>query len=116
MERAEAVMDQLQIKRGQSLGRAKNIKERASEWKDVNGKARKVKDLSCFAVLRDPAADLDLGGGGDDEWEDEEAISEDAAQEKEAIEAVTALNVSTGSGAVGASVPATAAEDDVEVL
>lgn len=118
MERAEAVIDQLEIKRGQSLGRARNIKERAGEWRDVNGKAKREKGVRGFAVLAGEKAEV-VGGGGnatdaaDDGWEDEENVVE--GMEQEAIEAVTALNVSTD--ATTASVPGAAvAEEDEEVL
>ena len=40
MARAEAVLDQLEIKVVESKERARTVKERAKEWEDVNGRAR----------------------------------------------------------------------------
>ncbi|KAL3474124.1 Alb1-domain-containing protein [Aspergillus californicus] len=39
MDRAEAVLDQMDIKKAKSIVRAKNVKTRAGEWADLNKKA-----------------------------------------------------------------------------
>ncbi|KAJ5279626.1 hypothetical protein N7478_004998 [Penicillium angulare] len=61
MDRAEAVFDQLEIKKSKSIGREKNTKARRAEWEDLNKKAAR------FAALQqDDAAEDD-----DDEDNDE---------------------------------------------
>ncbi|CAI7634439.1 hypothetical protein N7533_004720 [Penicillium manginii] len=70
MERAEAVSDQLQIKRSKSIVRAKAIKTRSSEWEDTNRTA------SAFAALQQDDDDED------DDDEDDDAMTEDKPQQK----------------------------------
>ncbi|KAJ5713073.1 uncharacterized protein N7483_010254 [Penicillium malachiteum] len=46
MDRAEAVLDQLEIKKAKSVGRAKSVKERSADWEALNTKA------SAFAAIQ----------------------------------------------------------------
>ncbi|BCS19404.1 Alb1 domain-containing protein [Aspergillus puulaauensis] len=46
MDKAEAIMDQLEIKVSKSETRAKTIKSRSAEWSDLNGKATKFDALA----------------------------------------------------------------------
>ncbi|OJJ61803.1 hypothetical protein ASPSYDRAFT_75810 [Aspergillus sydowii CBS 593.65] len=46
MDRAEAIMDQLEIKVAKSENRAKTVKSRRAEWSDLNGKATKFEALA----------------------------------------------------------------------
>ncbi|RAL14544.1 Alb1 domain-containing protein [Aspergillus homomorphus CBS 101889] len=55
IERAEAVMDQLENKVNRSANRAKVVKARRGEWEDLNRKASKT----AFQALNDEADDLD---------------------------------------------------------
>ncbi|KAL4795850.1 Alb1-domain-containing protein [Aspergillus venezuelensis] len=48
-DRAEAVMDQLEIKVAKSNNRAKTVKNRRAEWEDLNGKATKFDALAALA-------------------------------------------------------------------
>ncbi|KAL4939709.1 hypothetical protein BDV06DRAFT_198307 [Aspergillus oleicola] len=48
-DRAEAVMDQLEIKVAKSNNRAKMVKNRRAEWEDLNGKATKFDALAALA-------------------------------------------------------------------
>ncbi|KAL4930956.1 Alb1 domain-containing protein [Aspergillus undulatus] len=45
-DRAEAVLDQLEIKVAKSKNRAKTVKNRRAEWSDLNGKAAKFDALA----------------------------------------------------------------------
>ncbi|KAJ5881043.1 uncharacterized protein N7473_012096 [Penicillium subrubescens] len=71
MDRAEAVMDQLEIKKAKSLTRAKFIKERRADWEEMNKKS------SAFAALQQTE---------DVEEDDEEDNDDDDAMATENIE------------------------------
>ncbi|KAL2815152.1 Alb1-domain-containing protein [Aspergillus granulosus] len=58
IERAEAVMDQHEIKLAKSNNRAKTVKNRRADWSDLNGKAAKF-DLLAAAVDDDDDAMVD---------------------------------------------------------
>ncbi|KAJ5152174.1 hypothetical protein N7492_010469 [Penicillium capsulatum] len=45
MDRAEAVLDRLEIKKNKSLDRARNIKSRRGDWEDMNKKTSKFAAL-----------------------------------------------------------------------
>ncbi|PYH49547.1 Alb1 domain-containing protein [Aspergillus saccharolyticus JOP 1030-1] len=55
VERAEAVMDQLESKVNRSISRAKVVKARRGEWEDLNRKVSKT----MFQALADEADDAD---------------------------------------------------------
>ncbi|KAJ5310152.1 uncharacterized protein N7443_002613 [Penicillium atrosanguineum] len=72
MDRAEAVMDQMEIKKERSFTRAKVVKDRRGEWEDLNKKA------GMFAALQQTnAADDD-----DDDDDDDDEMSENTKQPK----------------------------------
>ncbi|KAJ5966154.1 hypothetical protein N7481_012868 [Penicillium waksmanii] len=71
LERAEAVSDQLQIKKSKSLVRAKAIKTRSAEWEDTNRTA------SAFAALQQDDEDEE-----DEEDDEDAAMAEDKPQQK----------------------------------
>ncbi|KAJ5243034.1 uncharacterized protein N7469_001361 [Penicillium citrinum] len=75
MERAEAVLDQLEIKKAKSNNRAKTVKTRRAEWEDTN------RNASAFAALQQHNADED-----DDEDEDGK-MTEDTPQTKPRVNA-----------------------------
>ncbi|KAL2845556.1 Alb1-domain-containing protein [Aspergillus pseudodeflectus] len=58
MERAEAVLDQQEIKLAKSNNRAKVVKNRRADWSDLNGKAAKF-DLLASAENDDDDAMVD---------------------------------------------------------
>ncbi|PWY94178.1 hypothetical protein BO94DRAFT_458276, partial [Aspergillus sclerotioniger CBS 115572] len=68
VERAEAVVDQLEKKVTKSAGRAKAIKNRRADWEDTNRKAKTV-----FEALNDEAED-----NMDDDMMDDAAPSKPA--------------------------------------
>ncbi|KAL2865106.1 Alb1 domain-containing protein [Aspergillus lucknowensis] len=47
IDRAEAVMDQHEVKVAKSVNRAKTVKSRRADWSDLNGKATKFEDLAA---------------------------------------------------------------------
>ncbi|KAG2417708.1 hypothetical protein HFD88_008927 [Aspergillus terreus] len=55
MERAEAILDQMEIKVSKSLNRGKTVKARRAEWEDLNRKSAKT----MFQNLNDEADDDD---------------------------------------------------------
>ncbi|KAJ5617013.1 hypothetical protein N7537_002127 [Penicillium hordei] len=67
MDRAEAVMDQLEIKKAKSLARGKTVNSRRADWEDTNRRT-----LAFNALPQDD----------DDEDEDDEAMAEDSASSK----------------------------------
>ncbi|OQE31697.1 hypothetical protein PENSTE_c001G08246 [Penicillium steckii] len=74
MERAEAVLDQLEIKKSRSDKRAINIKTRRAEWEDTN------RNASAFAALQQNNAD-------EDDDEDDDKMTEDTPQTKPRVNA-----------------------------
>ncbi|CAG8925580.1 unnamed protein product [Penicillium salamii] len=69
MDRAEAVLDQLEIKKAKSFARARVVDGRRADWEETNRKA------SAFAALQNNDND-----GEDDEGDD--SMAEDAAPAK----------------------------------
>ncbi|CAI7614211.1 unnamed protein product [Penicillium palitans] len=67
MDRAEAVMDQLEIKKAKSLARGKTVNSRRADWEDTNRKT-----LAFNALPQDD----------DEDDEDDEAMAEDSAPSK----------------------------------
>ncbi|KAJ5209849.1 hypothetical protein N7449_004228 [Penicillium cf. viridicatum] len=67
MDRAEAVMDQLEIKKAKSLARGKTVNSRRADWEDTNRKT-----LAFNALPQDD----------DSDDEDDEAMAEDSASSK----------------------------------
>ncbi|KAK4863039.1 hypothetical protein LT330_010621 [Penicillium expansum] len=65
MDRAEAVMDQLEIKKAKSLARGKTVNSRRADWEDTNRKT-----LAFSALQQDD---------DDEDDEDDEAMGEDSA-------------------------------------
>ncbi|KAJ5200342.1 Ribosome biogenesis protein Alb1 [Penicillium cf. griseofulvum] len=65
MDRAEAVMDQLEIKKAKSLARGKTVNSRRADWEDTNRKT-----LAFDALRQDD---------DDEDDEDDEAMAEDSA-------------------------------------
>ncbi|KAJ5098697.1 hypothetical protein N7532_005698 [Penicillium argentinense] len=100
MERAENVLDQLEIKKAKSINRAKNIKTRRAEWEDTNRTA----NASAFAVLQQ--------AGKDEEDDDDEDDDDDNAMADDTTQPRTTANVFAASVAPAAADPATADEDD----
>lgn len=68
MDRAEAVMDQLEIKKAKSLARGKTVNSRRADWEDTNRKT-----LAFNALPQDD---------DDEDDEDDEAMAEDSASSK----------------------------------
>ncbi|KAJ5695855.1 hypothetical protein N7536_006267 [Penicillium majusculum] len=68
MDRAEAVMDQLEIKKAKSLARGKTVNSRRADWEDTNRKT-----LAFNALQQDD---------DDEDDEDDEAMAEDSAPPK----------------------------------
>ncbi|CAI7582253.1 unnamed protein product [Penicillium pancosmium] len=68
LERAEAVSDQLLLKRSKSIVKAKAIKTRSAEWEDTNRTA------SAFAALQQDDED--------DEDDEDDGMAEDKPQQK----------------------------------
>ncbi|KAJ5399915.1 hypothetical protein PENPOL_c001G03341 [Penicillium polonicum] len=68
MDRAEAVMDQLEIKKAKSLARGKTVNSRRADWEDTNRKT-----LAFNALPQDD---------DDEDDEDDEAMAEDSAPSK----------------------------------
>ncbi|CAI7644212.1 uncharacterized protein N7487_005842 [Penicillium crustosum] len=64
MDRAEAVMDQLEIKKAKSLARGRTVNSRRADWEDTNRKT-----LAFTALAQDD----------DEDDEDDEAMAEDSA-------------------------------------
>ncbi|CAI7593063.1 unnamed protein product [Penicillium glandicola] len=64
MDRAEAVMDQLEIKKAKSLARGKTVNSRRADWEDTNRKTL------AFAALQQDE---------DEDDEDDDAMAEDSA-------------------------------------
>ncbi|KAJ5370618.1 uncharacterized protein N7496_006710 [Penicillium cataractarum] len=64
MERAEAVLDQLEIKKAKSITRAKSIKERRGDWEEMNKKS------TAFAALQQTQEVDDDEDDDDDENDD----------------------------------------------
>ncbi|KGO75735.1 Ribosome biogenesis protein Alb1 [Penicillium italicum] len=65
MDRAEAVMDQLEIKKAKSVARGKTVNSRRADWEDTNRKT-----LAFSALQQDD---------DDEDDEDDEAMAEDSA-------------------------------------
>ncbi|KAJ5356597.1 Ribosome biogenesis protein Alb1 [Penicillium concentricum] len=63
MDRAEAVMDQLEIKKAKSLARGKTVNSRRADWEDTNRKT-----LAFDALRQDD----------DEDDEDDDAMAEDS--------------------------------------
>ncbi|PLB36834.1 Alb1 domain-containing protein [Aspergillus candidus] len=61
VERAEAVIDQMEIKVTRSSTRAKTIKARSADWDDLNKKSKG----SVFQALNDAEGDVEDEGDGD---------------------------------------------------
>ncbi|OQE32432.1 hypothetical protein PENFLA_c001G02076 [Penicillium flavigenum] len=70
MDRAEAVMDQLEIKKAKSLARGKTVNSRRADWEDTNRKTL------TFTALQDDDEEGD---------EDDDAMAEDSAPAKIAV-------------------------------
>ncbi|CAI7616863.1 unnamed protein product [Penicillium discolor] len=68
MDRAEAVMDQLEIKKAKSLARGKTVNSRRADWEDTNRRT-----LAFNALPQDD---------DDEDDEDDEAMAEDSAPPK----------------------------------
>ncbi|KAJ5246687.1 hypothetical protein N7468_001670 [Penicillium chermesinum] len=68
MERAEAVLDQLEIKKAKSITRSKIVKARRGDWEELNKKS------SAFAALQQDEEDED---------EDDDAMTDTVTQSKE---------------------------------
>lgn len=77
MERAADNMDKLELKRIKSLGREKNVKERAKGWEDINGVVKKKK--GTFDMLEHKVDDNGAMGWVSDEDMDHEAAAQEAA-------------------------------------
>ncbi|CAG7947316.1 unnamed protein product [Penicillium nalgiovense] len=71
MDRAEAVMDQLEIKKAKSLARGKAVDSRRADWEDTNRKS-----LAFIALQQDD---------NDEDDEDNDAMGEDSAPAKIAV-------------------------------
>ncbi|CAG8903845.1 unnamed protein product [Penicillium egyptiacum] len=71
MDRAEAVMDQLEIKKAKSLARGKAVNSRRADWEDTNRKT-----LAFTALQQDDDEEDD---------EDDDAMAEDSAPSKVAV-------------------------------
>ncbi|PWY65576.1 hypothetical protein BO70DRAFT_390820 [Aspergillus heteromorphus CBS 117.55] len=82
MDRAEAVVDQLEKKVNRSINRSKAVHSRKAEWEDQNRKAAATK--SMFAGLNDE------GDNSDDAMMDDEAPSK---SKKRALQPVPAQNL-----------------------
>lgn len=67
MDRAEAVMDQLEIKKAKSLARGRTVNSRRADWEDTNRKT-----LAFTALAQDDDED-------DEDDKDDEAMAEDSA-------------------------------------
>ncbi|KAJ5782690.1 hypothetical protein N7457_004464 [Penicillium paradoxum] len=74
MDRAEAVLDQLEIKKAKSISRGKSVNARRADWEDTNRKTM------TFAALQED---------DDEDDEDDDAMVEESAAPK----AVVATNV-----------------------
>ncbi|KAJ5952565.1 Ribosome biogenesis protein Alb1 [Penicillium vulpinum] len=68
MERAEAVMDQLEIKKAKSVARGKTVNSRRADWEDMNRKT-----FAFTALQQDD---------DDEDDEDDDAMAEDSATSK----------------------------------
>ncbi|OJI95902.1 hypothetical protein ASPVEDRAFT_48190 [Aspergillus versicolor CBS 583.65] len=60
IDKAEAIMDQLEIKVAKSENRAKAVKSRRAEWTDLNGKASKFEALAEAGSNDDDDAMVDV--------------------------------------------------------
>ncbi|KAI2789982.1 hypothetical protein POX_d05483 [Penicillium oxalicum] len=96
MERAEAVMDQLETKKAKSLNRAKTIHERRADWADMNKKSS--------AILA-----LHQNGELEENDEDDDAEEVDDAMTTEAIEPSNPLMGSIFAPQPGTAVASTTA-------
>ncbi|KAJ5101960.1 hypothetical protein NUU61_004182 [Penicillium alfredii] len=97
MERAEAVSDQLQIKKAKSVARAKNVKARRADWEDTNQKS------SMFAALQQ---DQESEGEASDD-----AMAEDTVPSTSTANAAVSQPTPVVANPV-AEDPATVDEDD----
>ncbi|KAJ6139271.1 hypothetical protein N7471_005757 [Penicillium samsonianum] len=71
MDRAEAVMDQLEIKKAKSLARGRTVNSRRADWEDTN---RKTLAFNALQQADD-----------DEDDEDDDAMAEDSAPAKIAV-------------------------------
>ncbi|OQD74897.1 hypothetical protein PENDEC_c009G06233 [Penicillium decumbens] len=100
MDRAEAVLDRLEIKKAKSASRQKTVKERRGQWEELNQKS------TMFAALQ-----RDNTGDDDDDDDDDDAMAENTEQPKSKSNLNPVASANVASTQV-ANDPALVDEDD----
>ena len=81
LERAEMVMDQMELKVQKSMGRLHSIKERRKDWDNVNSRFEAGGMFGALFDLREDKSDRDAtkaNGNKENNDEKEKAIAENA--------------------------------------
>ncbi|KAJ5558807.1 hypothetical protein N7535_009312 [Penicillium sp. DV-2018c] len=101
MDRAEAVLDQLEIKKAKSLARGKTVNARRADWEDTNRKTM------SFDVLQQDDEDS--------EDDDGDAMADDSAAPKAAV-ATNIFEMATETESANPAVDEPAPTDDTDEI